>query len=753
MNRGARTRLTLTPLRGLAPNGEAAEQWLAIDADPQFELTGLERFAGSWVRMTVAIDPAAGWTSVPALHLDCGAGYPEQPSVVLPQPRPGTTRLRFIFLVPADLKRARFDPLAQAGAFRLGPPIVRALSTLHARVAMLAALVRSRGGRAAAKAVLRAVRRWRLRDGFGQLSRGLTDRYAAISRLDQHSYGNWIAAFEPPVAHYEAIGKSESDWAARPLISIVMPVYNPPADVLTAALESVLAQVYANWELCIADDASDKPHVREILDRFASAEPRIKVEHRRHNGHIVAASNSALALATGRYVALMDHDDLLHPLALHFVGEALDRHPRAAIVFSDEDKLDESGRRHSPYFKSDFNYELFLSQNMVSHLGVYRRDLVTLVGGFHDEYRGSQDYDLALRVIEQIEPDQIVHVPRVLYHWRAIAGSTALGSDEKPYAVIAARRAIADHLERIGVVADVRPAPEAAQYSRVRHALASPAPRLTIVLTTNRRSDRLARCVESLFGHTAYPRFDVVIVDDGTGDAALLAQLKERSPDRLALVRSDGPSDRSTLINRGVAVADGDIVCLLASDIEITHDDWLDELASFAARPDIGAVGARIWSPDDRLQHAGILLGLRGVAGHAHRSLLRGNGGYFGRAMLHQQMSAVSAACLAIRRTVYQEVGGLDKSTGRFDDIDLCLRVAQAGYRNIWTPFAEMVRHASPDRAIEASQSQLIEHDARVMRDRWASQLAADPAYSPNLTVLDESFDLAWPPRLPHAGP
>ncbi|CAN5371695.1 N/A [soil metagenome] len=742
--------LTLTPIRGVAPNGEDPAEWLALDTDPQFELSSLEHLAGAWVRLVADIAPASGWISMPALHFDCGAGYTDHPSIVLPQPRAGSTRLQFVFRVPGGLRRVRFDPLGQAGAFRLVGPSVRRLSTLEARFAMVADLVRTRGLVEAAKAVVRALRRWRLRDGVGELNRTLADRYTALSGVDRHGYAHWIAAFEPPASSYGAIAASQREWAQRPLISIVMPVWNPPSDVFIAALESIRAQVYPHWELCIADDASDKPHVRELIERFGALDSRIKVEFRQHNGHIVAASNSALVLATGQYVALMDHDDLLHPLALHYIAEAIDRNPEAAIVFSDEDKLDAAGRRHSPYFKCEFNYELFLSQNMVSHLGVYRRDLVTLVGGFREETRGSQDHDLALRVLERIELRRIVHVPRVLYHWRAIAGSTARGSDEKPYAVAAARRAIADHLRRIGVQAEVLPAAESAQWSRVRHALPDPLPHVTIVVTARERSAGFVRCVESIFRCTAHRAFDVVVVDAAGLDPADVSRLRSVSADRLRILKVDAGANHSTMNNLAVALADGDFVCLLDSAVEATSDSWLGELLSFAALPDVGVVGARLWSPDQRLIRGGMVLGLRGIAGTAHLALRRGDGGYFGRAILHQQMSAVSASGLVVRKSVWVAVGGLDEALDAFNDVDFCLRTARAGHRTIWTPFAELVCHDHPTgHRTEASRRhpERLARETDLIHERWASQLAADPAYSPNLSLLDESFGLAWPPR------
>lgn len=571
----------------------------------------------------------------------------------------------------------------------------------------------------------------------------------------QHSYARWLDAYEPKPEQYARLAQAHGTWKDAPLISLVMPAYNPRREDLVRALESVLAQVYGRWELCVADDASTEPHVREVLEAYRHRDPRIKVAYRERNGHISAASNTALALATGEYIGLIDHDDELHPLALHYVAEAIVRHGGCELVFTDEDKIGPFGR-YDPYFKCELNYELLLAHNMVSHFGCYRARRLRDIGGFREGFEGSQDYDLALRFIEGLEPARIVHVPRVLYHWRASPGSMAGTGEEKPYALVAAQRAIAEHLERVGTPGEVLSTPEAPGMNRVRFRIPDPAPEVCIIIPTRDRADLLGMCVDSVLSRTAYPSYSILIVDNGSREkatATLLARLQ--SEPRISVLRDDGEFNFSALNNRAVRQSSAEFVCLLNNDIEVPAADWLEEMVGMAARPGIGAVGARLWYPDKTLQHGGVILGLRGVASHAHKHLHKGQPGYFGRAVLHQAMSAVTAACLLVRRGIYEEVGGLDETFRiAFNDIDFCLRVRAAGYRNVWTPFAELVHHESATRGYETTPEKRVrfEDEVRRMRERWGELLLNDPAYSPNLTLETEDFTLAWPPRVEPAG-
>ena len=583
--------------------------------------------------------------------------------------------------------------------------------------------------------------------------RGLLRRLE--TELDQGAaYLQWIARNEPPAALYGQLGAQVQDWRVRPLVSVLMPTYNSPLSYLKEAVESVQSQIYPHWQLCIADDASTDAEVRTYLHDLAQQDPRVRVTFREKNGHISASSNSALASAEGEWVALLDHDDRLHPLALFHVVQALQSHAEARIIYSDEDKIDAQGLRFGPYFKGEYNRELMWAQNMISHLGCYRRDVLLEIGGFRQGFEGSQDYDLALRVLERCPADQVVHVPHVLYHWRAIVGSTALAPDQKPYADSASRRALSEHLARVGIAAHVEPAPAIPNMNRVRPQLPDPLPLVSILIPTRDRVELLRTCVESLQDKTTYPRVEIVIVDNGSTDPECLMYLDSLLHRGVKVVRDARPFNFSALNNLAAEQAEGEFLCLLNNDIEIVTPDWLQEMLSFAALPGVGAVGAKLWYPDARhgLQHVGVVIGLGGVAGHAHVGLPPGQVGYFGRAALHHRLVAVTAACMLIRKSTYQAVGGMDEAIAvAFNDVDFCLRLHQAGWACILTPYAEMIHHESASRGNDLSDAQRARFMAeeQFMHQRWGQRLANDPFFSPNLSMQHPDFRPADKSRTP----
>ncbi len=535
-----------------------------------------------------------------------------------------------------------------------------------------------------------------------------------------------------------------------PAISLLTPVHDPEVVWLREAIDSVRSQVYPNWQLCLADDASTRQDIHELLRSAAASDPRIRVVFRSHNGHISAASNSALALATGSHLALLDHDDVLAPDALLCVAEAVARTPRAGIIYSDEDKIDIHGYRFDPYFKPDWNRDLFYSHNMISHLGTYRADLVRAIGGFREGFEGSQDYDLALRVLELIDDRDIVHVPHVLYHWRATPGSTAASVDEKGYAVIAALRAMQEHFQRRGLPVQVLPCGPRGQQLRVRYPIPGPMPLVSIVIPTRDRVDLLRTSITSVLATNRANPIEIIIVDNQSREPATRHYFAELgSEPRVRIVPFDAPFNFSAACNLGVKHSRGEVVVLLNNDIEAITPDWLIELTSHALRPEVGAVGAMLYYPDDTIQHAGVVMGIGGVAGHVYRREPRGT---LGRAALLQSYSVVTAACLAIRRSVYDEVNGLDETFAvAFNDVDFCLRVRARGYRNVWTPFAELYHFESATRGSDETPEQRPRflREVALMQERWGAQMLDDPAYNPNFSLQSETFGLAFPPRRP----
>ncbi|MFI2812267.1 glycosyltransferase [Microbulbifer sp. JSM ZJ756] len=539
-----------------------------------------------------------------------------------------------------------------------------------------------------------------------------------------------------------------STLSVKPLISIVVPVYNCPSGLLRACLDSVMAQSYPNWQLCIADDASTNPQVAQTLNYYVKQDKRIRWVKREENGHICAASNSALSLAEGDYVALLDHDDSLLEHALWEVATAIQDNPSADIFYSDEDFIDMEGKRFSPHYKSDWNPALLLSHNYITHLAVFRRELLDQVGGFREGagVEGAQDYDLLLRCTEHTEAGRIVHIPRVLYHWRAHEGSTALGPQEKSYTSLAGQRALQDHLARKGIKAEVRETEDDNLY-RVDYHLEGE-PLVSLLIPTRDALDVVGPCVESILARSSYHNFEVMILDNGSVESETLEWFEHitAADSRIRVLRYDAPFNYSAINNFGAAHARGEILGLVNNDVEVITPGWIEELVSLAQRPENGCIGALLYYPDDTVQHAGVILGLGGYAAHSHRGSPRGSPGYFNRLKVRQNLSAVTGACLFVRKAVYDQVGGLDEAyTVAYNDVDFCLRVQEAGYLNVFTPVAELYHHESKTRGQEDTPEKIARFDQEKARlaDRWGALLRRDPFYNPNLTHAREDFSLA----------
>lgn len=570
------------------------------------------------------------------------------------------------------------------------------------------------------------------------------------AKLDRRTppYALWIERFDTLTPQQTDAVREK--WRDRgPLISVIVPTYNPDLTHLRAALESAQRQLYGHWELCIADDASTSPGVRELIQSFASKDSRIKYVFREHNGHISAASNSALALASGDFIALLDQDDLLAQHALAAVAKAIEAHPQAGLIYSDEDKINDRGQRFSPHFKPDWNEFLLRSQNYICHLAVIRRCLVEEVGGFRVGLEGSQDHDLLLRCTERLQAHEVVHIPHVLYHWRVHEGSTAHNLGSKPYALINGCKVIQEHLERQGVRGRVE---SDGSFYRTRYSLTSPVPSVSIILLTRDRPELLRSCVRSVLDKTRYDNLEIIIVDNGTEDQAALALLTEFAHDpRVKLLRDPSAFNFSALNNRAAEQASGDYLCLLNNDIEVKDGDWLLEMVSVAQQPGVGAVGARLYYPNGKIQHAGVILGLGGIAGHAFRLQSKNDGHYMGRPQLMQELTAVTAACMLTPRTVYQSLGGLDQAhlAVAYNDIDYCLRVCEAGHKVVYDPHAELVHHESMSRGREdtAEKQARFRYEKEYMKKRWGNLLDKDRAYNPNLTVTSDNFAISEQPR------
>ncbi len=535
-----------------------------------------------------------------------------------------------------------------------------------------------------------------------------------------------------------------------PLISVVLPVYNIQERWLRIAIDSILNQLYPHWELCIADDHSTESHIRPILEEYLKKDSRVKVVFRTTNGHISEATNSALELVTGEYIAFLDHDDELTEHALYMIAEEVNRYPQVDLIYTDQDRIDHKNRLSDPLFKPEWNPDLFYSQNYLNHLSVFRASIIKKIGGFQKEYDGSQDYDLILRFIEEISPENIRHIPFVLYHWRAIPGSVALNPNQKNYAHANARKAIQAHLERTKVLAKV--VQGQAEYHRVVYPLPVLLPKVSVIIGTRDKVALLRCIVEGLLNQTDYSNLELIIIDNQSVETRTLDYFEElKTNSKIKIIPFDAPFNYSAMDNLGVKESSGEIIALLNNDLKIISNSWLKEMVSQALRPEVGIVGAKLYFGNDHIQHAGVVIGMGGVAGHFEKNLHKNRRGFMCRTHLVQSLSAVTGACLVMRKAVFQEVGGLDDGHLKvaFNDVDLCLKVTAKGYRIIFTPYAELYHLESASRGSDADFSNLsrFNFEIRVMQERWGKRLLEDPYFSPNLSQI-ESFAFAFPPRV-----
>jgi O-antigen biosynthesis protein len=532
-----------------------------------------------------------------------------------------------------------------------------------------------------------------------------------------------------------------------PLISIVVPVYNTDPALLRATIESVRTQRYANWELCLADDRSSSPEVAPILKEYQAKDERIRVLFRKQNGGISAATNSAISLATGAYIAFLDHDDLLDDCALLCVAKALQENPGAKIIYTDEDKISTNGERYDPHFKPDWNRELFYGQNYISHFTVIKSSVVSQAGKLRSEYNGSQDYDLLLRSIELVKDSEIIHIPKVLYSWRAVAGSAALSRNAKSYAWEAGRRALADHLRRTD---DPYTVVErgAFPFSYKPNWMTKHPTLVSVIIPTRDKLHLLKVAVESILAITTDCRFEIIIVDNASAGAETIRWLKRipTEDSRVRVLRHDIPFNYSALNNFAVSKSRGNVLAFMNNDIEVLHSGWLQEMASLASRPDVGCVGAKLLYPDDTIQHGGVIVGTGGVAGHAFLKVPAGAPGYFYRLQFRQEYSAVTGACMAIRREVFENVNGFNEKDlpVAFNDIDLCLKVGAKGYRNLWTPYATLIHHESASRGKDDTPAKRLrfQRETMYMQRAWNTRRYRDPAYNINLSLHRADFSL-----------
>ena len=527
--------------------------------------------------------------------------------------------------------------------------------------------------------------------------------------------------------------------------SILVPLYNTPPQFLTAMMQSVLDQTYPNWELCLADGSDgDHREVGEICRKWAKKDARILYRKLEKNLGISGNTNACIDMASGDYIALFDHDDLLHPAALYEDMKAICER-NADFIYTDENTFHDTPEdAYQPHFKPDFAPDTLRANNYICHFTVFRRDLLEKAGGgFRSEFDGSQDFDMVLRLTEQAQ--HIVHIPKVLYYWRAHKNSVAENVAAKPYVIDAAKKAISEHLQRVGLEGEVLDSVVPSMY-RLKYKIHGE-PLISILIPNMDHREDLKRCVDSIRNLSPWPNYEIIIIENNSREEETFAYYQELKQDaRIRVVEWDGPFNFSAINNFGFRAAKGDHILLLNNDTEVISPDWLQEMLMYSQRSDVGAVGAKLYYPDHTIQHAGLGIGLLTLAGHYHRHFDGNHPGYMGRLIYAQDLSGVTAACMMLPRHVYEEMNGLDESFEvAFNDVDLCMRIRQAGYLIVFTPFAELWHYESKSRGLDEAPEKRARFVGEVTRfqKRWARELAAgDPYYNPNFSLDKEDFSI-----------
>lgn len=564
----------------------------------------------------------------------------------------------------------------------------------------------------------------------------LTERFQA----DDVDYEEWYKNHKPTMEELQR--QRDTEFEYEPLISILVPVYNTPEEFLKQMIQSVRKQTYDNWELCIANANPANETVAEILRISSTKDERIKVKDVPENEGIAQNTNAALAVATGDYIGLLDHDDLLTPDALYEVVKAINEKDRPQVLYSDEDKVSMDLSEHfQPHMKPDYNKDLLRSNNYITHFFVADRMLVEEVGGEDGEYNGAQDYDLILKCTERAKG--IAHIPRILYHWRVHKASTADNPASKMYAFDAGKRAIEDHLKRCGEIGKVSHEKDLGFY-RVKYQVQG-SPLISIIIPNKDQVESLDKCLESI-EKSSYKNYEIIVVENNSTEDATFAYYKKIESDTIRIVYWPDEFNYSAINNFGVKHARGDYLLLLNNDVEVITTDWLEELTANCQRKDVGIVGARLYYPDDTIQHAGIVIGIGGVAGALFVGMPRMFTGYLHKAAIQQDLSAVTAACMMVKRSVYEELGGLEEELKvAFNDVDFCLRAREKGYLVVYDPNVELYHFESKSRGMEDSKEKVrrFQNEIEYMRSHWLELLKkGDPMYNPNLTLTKWDYSL-----------
>lgn len=586
--------------------------------------------------------------------------------------------------------------------------------------------------------------RYLKRKGFGQFTKRVSD---VVLGIDSISYERWRRKYA--VTRQELAAQREHHFAYEPKISILVPLYRTPEKFFREMISSVLQQTYANWELVLSDGSGEDTPLQALLEEYTRKDERIKAVQNHSRLRIADNTNAALWAASGEYIVFGDHDDLFAPDALFECVRVLNENRETELIYSDEDKTDAGGRRFfEPHFKPDYSPDLLCSMNYFCHLVLVKRELTQRVGLLDPAFDGAQDYDYVLRCTEQTKPEQIAHIPKILYHWRSHGESTAENPESKRYAFDAGRRAIQAHYDRLGIPAVVKDGEYAGIYYSDYEIDGEPL--ISILIPNKDHIEDLRKCIGSIEEKCDYHNIEYIVIENNSTQPETFEAYKalEQENPRVHVVyyESGGEFNYSAINNFGAAHANGAYYLLLNNDTEIIRGDCLRQMLGYCQRPDVGIVGALLYYEDNTIQHAGVVLGFGGIAGHAFIGEKRGDNGYFSRIICAQNYSAVTAACLMVKASVFHEVGGMSEDLKvAFNDIDFCMKVRKAEYLIVYNPRAELYHYESKSRGLENTQEKIERFNREIARflDRWGDQVkAGDPYYSPNLTLDKADFSL-----------
>lgn len=561
-------------------------------------------------------------------------------------------------------------------------------------------------------------------------------------KLGIQIYANWINKYEPKEEEIEEQRKHK--FKNNPKISVIVPMFNTPKNFFEELVDCLIDQTYTNWELCLADGS---PEQNKELEPIIEKDKRIKYKFLNENKGIPGNTNEALKLATGDYVALLDHDDTLPVFCLYEVVKAINENPDVEFIYTDEDKIiGDTGVRKEPYFKPDFAPDTLRANNYITHLSVFKKTLMDKIKGFRDDYNGAQDYDIILRATENTK--NIVHIPKILYHWRVHENSTAMAASTKPYAYESGQRAIQDHINRLGLKGTVKPGGDAPGIYETEYDVIGN-PKVSILIPNKDGIDLLKTCTESILKLTTYDNYEIVVIENNSGKEETFEYYKElEKNEKIRVIHyPDKGFNYSRIINFGVRNCDSEFVLQLNNDTELITPDWLQKFIGYCQREDVGAVGARLYFEDHSIQHAGIVIGICGLAANMLTALPKGVHAFFGRECLIQNVSAVTGACLFAKRSIYEEVGYMDEENFvvAFNDVDFCLKIREKGYKIIYNPYIELMHYESKSRGYEDTPEKKARFDreANNFKTKWKEVIEkGDPYYNPNLSTTTVYYDL-----------